>query len=228
VGVIQARLGSIRLPGKMLLDLGGLPLLEWVTRRTLLATSLDSLVLATTELEEDDALASVANNLGVSVHRGSSDDVVSRILAAAKLAQADAVVRICGDNPFVDPEEIGNLVRHFSSRRVKYAFNHMDMLGSGHSDGFGAEIIELDRLDELYERAKNPIEREHMTMLALENLQREEISFPLSNPMEDDPRLRFDVNSERELIYLRALVASGLSIFSSKQEVLRAARTGKT
>jgi spore coat polysaccharide biosynthesis protein SpsF len=211
----------------MLLELGGLPLLEWVTRRTLSAVSLDSVVLATTELEEDDALVSVANNLGVPVHRGSSDDVVGRILAAAKHAKADAVVRICGDNPFVDPEEIDNLVRHFFSRPVKYAFNHRDMLGSGHSDGFGAEIIKLERLDQLYDRAQNPIEREHMTMLALGNLQPEEISFPPSDPMEDDPCLSFDVNFEKELIYLRAIVASGVGIFSSKQEVLRAARTGK-
>ncbi|HET7475533.1 MAG TPA: glycosyltransferase family protein [Dermatophilaceae bacterium] len=104
--VIQARSGSTRLPGKVLQDLGGRPVLEWVIRAARSAGQLDAVVVATTTEAGDDAVAALAVGLGVPVVRGSEDDVLSRFLLAVRQHPCDAVVRLTADCPLLDPELI--------------------------------------------------------------------------------------------------------------------------
>jgi len=101
--VIQARTGSSRLPGKVLEDLGGRPVLEWVVRAARAASQVDTVVVATSTLPADDAVADLAASLGVEVVRGSEDDVLSRFVAALDAYPADAVVRLTADCPLLDP-----------------------------------------------------------------------------------------------------------------------------
>ena len=124
IAVIQARLGSQRLPEKMLADLGGHSLLEWVVTRVRRSTMLDEVIVATTEESRDDRLAAECERLGVNVIRGSTDDVLSRFAKAIEDDAADAVVRICADNPFIDPACIDQLVREYRKSGAEYAFNH--------------------------------------------------------------------------------------------------------
>ncbi|MEO1056164.1 MAG: NTP transferase domain-containing protein, partial [Actinomycetota bacterium] len=100
VAIVQARMGSRRLPGKSLADLGGIPVIEWVLRRLRTAASVDEIVLATSTLEEDDELAQVVASHGTSVVRGHPTDVLDRFVAAVdSVASADTVVRVTGDCP---------------------------------------------------------------------------------------------------------------------------------
>jgi spore coat polysaccharide biosynthesis protein SpsF len=101
--VIQARTGSARLPGKVLEDLGGRPVLEWVVRAAAAATTIDTVIVATSTLAGDDAVADLGDSLGVAVVRGSENDVLSRYVAALDAHPADAVVRLTADCPLLDP-----------------------------------------------------------------------------------------------------------------------------
>ena len=101
--VIQARTGSTRLPGKVLEDLGGRPVLEWVVRAARAATQIDTVIVATSTTAGDDVVAELAGSLGVPVVRGSEDDVLSRFVAALDAHPADALVRLTADCPLLDP-----------------------------------------------------------------------------------------------------------------------------
>ena len=104
--VIQARTGSTRLPGKVLEDLGGHPVLEWVVRAAQAATQIDTVIVATSTLSGDDVVADLADSLGVPVVRGSENDVLSRYVAALDAYPADAIVRLTADCPLLDPSLI--------------------------------------------------------------------------------------------------------------------------
>ncbi|GAA1255238.1 cytidylyltransferase domain-containing protein [Oryzihumus leptocrescens] len=110
VAVIQARAGSSRLPGKVLTDLAGRPVLEWVVRAARAAHSLDEVIVATSTESGDDAVADLARSLGVAVVRGSEDDVLSRFVDALEAHPADAVVRLTADCPLLDPALIDAVV----------------------------------------------------------------------------------------------------------------------
>lgn len=110
VAVIQARTGSTRLPGKVLLPLAGRPVLDWVVRAARAAHGLDEVVVATSEAPGDDAVASLAESLGVRVVRGSELDVLSRFVLAREVTSADAVVRLTADCPLLDPALISAVV----------------------------------------------------------------------------------------------------------------------
>ena len=106
IAIVQARMGSSRLPKKMMMDLAGEPLLHWVLSRVKKAKLLDSIILATSDGAIDDQLVELAQKLNVPVFRGSETDVLGRFLEAANVSKADHVIRVCGDNPLVAPEEI--------------------------------------------------------------------------------------------------------------------------
>lgn len=110
VAVVQARTGSTRLPGKVILPLGGRPVLGWVVRAAQAAAGVDQVVVATSTAVGDDAVAGLAEELGVAVVRGSEDDVLSRFVLAQEATEADAVVRLTADCPLLDPALIAQVV----------------------------------------------------------------------------------------------------------------------
>ncbi|ATG54404.1 spore coat protein [Brachybacterium ginsengisoli] len=110
VAVIQARTGSSRLPGKVLRPLGGRPVLGWVVRAAQEAEGVDDVVIATSTAAGDDAVAALGEELGVTVVRGSEDDVLSRFALALEETGADAVVRLTADCPLADPALISSVV----------------------------------------------------------------------------------------------------------------------
>ncbi|MFC4243504.1 cytidylyltransferase domain-containing protein [Gryllotalpicola reticulitermitis] len=110
VAVIQARMGSSRLPGKVLRSLGGRPVLGWMVRAARAAEGIDDVVIATSTAPGDDAIAELGAELGVHVVRGSEDDVLSRFVQARAETGADAIVRLTADCPLVDPTLISKIV----------------------------------------------------------------------------------------------------------------------
>ncbi len=110
VAVVQARTGSTRLPGKVLLPLAGRPVLDWVVRAARTATGVDQVVVATSTAAGDDAVAAAAARLGVDVVRGSELDVLDRFVQARAATHADAVVRLTADCPLLDPALITQVV----------------------------------------------------------------------------------------------------------------------
>ena len=221
VAIIQARMGSSRFPGKMLANLGGFPILEWVLRRVSKAQLVDAVVLATTTLSRDDALVMLAKKLGIEVFRGSEGDVLGRFADAALHYQADTVVRICADNPFIDPEEIDRLIIYYKDNPCDYACNHQDRLGSGYSDGFGAEILRFDLLRKIAIDANQELHREHATLYLWDHADQFRLHALPAPPGLSFPELRFDVDSLSDLKNLEALVGAGVNIEASAIDIVR-------
>jgi len=227
IAVIQARLGSQRLPEKMLANLGGHSLLEWVVTRVRRSTMLDEVIVATTEESRDDRLAAECERLGVSVIRGSTADVLSRFAKAVEEDAADAVVRICADNPFIDPACIDQLVREYRKSGAEYAFNHRPHGNCNYADGFGAEILSRGLLDKLQSSQLSSRHREHVTLAVVDGTipaRTHACSAPKGLAR---PDLRFDVDWSEDLDWLRTLVNSqGISLVSSANDIIRAASFG--
>ena len=157
--VIQARTGSSRLPGKVLLELpygSGITVLEQVIDRVKRAKSLQQVVVATTEKPEDDRIAEIARGAGVGVFRGSERDVLARYYGAAKEYGLDVVVRITSDCPCTDPEIIDRVVGLHLREGADYTATR------GFPRGFDVEVISLRALEEAHKNATEPFEREHV------------------------------------------------------------------
>lgn len=155
-------MGSTRLPGKVLADVAGLPLLDRIVGRVRAARSVHAVVIATTELAEDDLLVRHALASGVvSVHRGSDTDVLSRFAGAARLARADIVVRITADDPFKDPEIVDRAVDELrSDPGLDYCSN---TIRPTYPEGLDVEAFRSAALFRADAEARLPSEREHVT-----------------------------------------------------------------
>lgn len=162
VGVLQARMGSTRLPGKVLMQAAGRSLIRHMVDRVRRASRLDELWLATSEDPANDPLATEMAAAGIDVFRGSEDDVLSRFAAVAKKTGADWIVRLTGDCPLHDPAiidaVIGFAVDH--SDRFDYVCNS---LRPTYPDGLDVEIFTAAALSRAATGATTPLQREHVT-----------------------------------------------------------------
>lgn len=207
IGIIQARMGSKRFPNKMMAHLGGSPLIEWIIKRVKRSKELNKVVLATSVADENNTLVSVAERFGIELFRGNEKDVFSRFVGAVTRFDADLVVRICGDNPFVDPNEIDRLILFFKKYRPDYAFNHITKLGNGYADGFGAEILSGRTLKELDQYPLTASHREHVTSFIWDHRHAFEIK-PVPAPGGNVfSKLRFDIDRPSDLEALQDLAA---------------------
>lgn len=164
VAVVQARLGSARLRHKVLLDLGGRPVLDWVVGRARRATTLDQVVVATTTDRGDDPLVDHCRETGYPYVRGASDDVLDRIVTAAASERADVVVRLAGHRPFVDPFVVDVLVRTHLGERRDYTTNSLPPPHPlSYPVGLDVEVISMSALTEAWAARDGQRHREHVT-----------------------------------------------------------------
>lgn len=153
-------MGSSRLPGKVLADLGGRPVVQHVVSRAAAIDGVDDVVLAIPEGADDDPLDAAARGLDVRVLRGDATDVLSRYYAAAQLTNADAIVRVTADCPLLDPEISGRVVARFHAGGADYVSNiHPPTF----PDGYDTEVISRAALETAWREASDPYEREHVT-----------------------------------------------------------------
>lgn len=159
--IIQARLGSTRLPGKVMLPLAGEAALTRVYQRVARAPSLTAIVIATTTNPADDILADFCAAQGWSCFRGSETDVLDRYYQAAKIHQADVVIRITSDCPLIDPAIIERVIAESSALDADYA--SVDLPPLTFPTGMDAEFICMDALERAWRDCDNPNWREHVT-----------------------------------------------------------------
>jgi spore coat polysaccharide biosynthesis protein SpsF len=162
VGILQARMGSSRLPGKVLMQAAGMPLIWHMVNRVRRASRLDELWLATSVDPANDPLADEMDSAGIPVFRGSEDDVLSRFSAVAEKTGADWIVRLTGDCPLHDPEIIDAV--------TSYAVAHADCfdyvsncLQPTYPDGLDVEVFTQDALSRAAREATTSLQREHVT-----------------------------------------------------------------
>lgn len=162
VASIEARMGSTRLPGKMMMMLGGSPAIAHLIGRMQQCKYLDGLIIATTENPADDAIAEWAAQNNVDCFRGSEDDVLARVLAAQESMNADVVVELCGDTPFLDPQVVNLAVSAFHASGCDFLTTARDRMLP---DGQDVEIFTIQSLRDIDVRCSDAQAREHVSAL---------------------------------------------------------------
>jgi spore coat polysaccharide biosynthesis protein SpsF len=206
ITIVQARMGSHRLPGKSMMPVWReMSLLELVLRRITRAELPAMTILATSTDRRDDVLVPVAEACGVTVFRGSEADVLGRYAAALARYPADAVVRAAADNPLLDPERIDDLISFFWKARppCDYASN----LGpaTGHPDGVGVEMVSAETLRRLDREATDPSHREHVVTYLHGNPAYRSCLLE-ARPEFRRPHYRLDIDFPEDMHFIRELV----------------------
>jgi spore coat polysaccharide biosynthesis protein SpsF len=201
VAIIQARMGSTRLPGKVMMKLDGCrSLLGYLTTRLQSAASLDEIVVATTPHSRDDIVVREAESHGLSCYRGSESDVLKRYLDAATVSKAEIIVRVTADNPFSDPLSIDRVVNRINEG-YDYAIEQNLPVGTT------GEAITFQALDFIDTAATTDRWREHVTLYAKENPHMLRCSFQDAPPAWSRPDLSYTIDTLDEYLKLKDLCA---------------------
>ncbi|WP_028953320.1 aminotransferase class III-fold pyridoxal phosphate-dependent enzyme [Synechococcus sp. CC9616] len=197
--VIQARYNSTRLPGKVMMKVGKISLLELLISRLKRSEETHEIILATTKKTSDDELCKLAVQNGIKCYRGEEIDVLSRFYHAAKLYVGDIIVRITGDCPLADPNLIDDAIRTFRNKKVDYISNCNPPT---YPDGLDIEVFSMEVLQSAYEKANSNEEREHVTpwMKNTDQVKRHCIK-----NAEDYSYLRWTVDEKEDIDLLRRI-----------------------
>jgi spore coat polysaccharide biosynthesis protein SpsF len=202
VVIVQARMGSTRLPGKVLMDLAGRPLLARVIERLRAARRIDEIVVATTDAPTDQAVAELAAREGVRCVQGPQDDVLTRYQQAAQQVHADVVVRVCGDCPLIDPEIVDRVITAFERGVGEYVYA-ANVEPRTFPLGLDVEVFSSQTLERLGKLAVSARAREHVTLLARE--QAELFTHVTVEDLGDNSDLRWTVDVPEDLQMMRRL-----------------------
>lgn len=164
IAIVQARMGSTRLPGKVLLNIQDKSILEHDILRIKQSKEIDEIVIATTTNDKDDKIVDEANRLGVKSFRGSEDDVLSRYYLAAKENNGDIIVRITSDCPLIDPNIIDDIIKFYKESDYDLVTNAgADLSKRTFPRGLDTEVFSFRVLKEAYNLAKKKYQKEHVT-----------------------------------------------------------------
>lgn len=199
LALVQARLSSTRLPGKVLLPLAGGPLLLRQIERVARAHRLDQIVVATSQDATDDPLVEVLGRAGIAVHRGPLADVLTRFVGALETWPADHVVRLTGDCPLIDAEVIDATVDLHLAQNADYTHNRYDP--SGYPKGQDVEVISAAALRRTAREDHTPEAREHVTW-AVRNAP-DRYSVARLDPPVDEGQVRWTVDTADDYEFVR-------------------------
>ena len=164
--IIQARMGSTRLPGKVLLDLAGKTVLERVVQRVSSARQVDVTAVATTSHTNDDGIETLCSRIHIPVYRGSEEDVLDRYYQTALTLHPRHIVRITADCPLVDPDIIDEVITVHREKNADYTSN---VITKRYPDGLDVEVFTFSALQKAWKEAQLPSEREHVTPFIWKN-----------------------------------------------------------
>ncbi|MBI3287913.1 MAG: glycosyltransferase family protein [Elusimicrobia bacterium] len=202
VGVLCARAASTRLPGKVLKDLCGAPMLERIIERVRAASGLDALVVATTTRPDCDPIEALARRLGCAVFRGSEEDVLGRVRQAGRAAGADAVVELNGDCPFLDPEVIDRIAGAYRSGDYDVVSNGIERT---YPMGLYVKAIRQASLDQAVRDTDDPYYHEHVGLYFYAHPEKFRITNILAPRDCYDPLLRLTVDTPEDFELTRRL-----------------------
>ena len=207
VAVVQARMASSRLPGKVLLPIEKKPMLWHVINRLKHSQYLDDIIIATSKGYKDDPIVLFSQNNSISYYRGKEDDVLDRYYQAVKDKNADYIVRITGDCPLIDPIIVDNTISHILNGNYDYV-NILKTLNDGtrkttYPDGLDVEVFTFESLEKAWNNANEKSEREHVTSYIWNNPDLFNLSY-IENE-KDDSTLRLTVDYPEDLIFVRKI-----------------------
>ena len=197
VAIVQARIGSTRLPGKVMKKIVGKPMIEILLSRLSKSKELDEIVVTTSKSSENDKLQLNIESLGYRCTRGSEKNVLSRYKDTAKSVGADIIVRITGDCPLVDPAIVDKCVRNFKKSDVDYFSNTYPRT---YPDGLDVAVISYSALERADAEAKSDFDREHVTSYIINSNNFTKLSFKHSKDLSD---LRWTVDNHQDLTVVK-------------------------
>lgn len=202
VAIIQARMGSTRLPGKVLMSMCGKPLLWHVIDRLGHSKLINKIVIATSTNKNDDIIEDFCRTHRIDFHRGSENDVLDRYYQAAKFYKADPVVRITADCPLIDPRETGRVIAAYLEK-IDVLDGASNVIDRSYPRGLDTELVSFSTLKRIHEEAKADYQREHVTNYMYEHKEVFKI-YSVKNS-KNLGHLRWTVDEEQDLIFVRAV-----------------------
>lgn len=209
--IVQARMGSTRLPGKVLRKLGSKTLLEHLMIRLSRCKSTRNVVIATTTNPVDGAISAMAERMGFAVFFGSEEDALDRYYQAAKGASLDVVVRVTADCPLLDPRIVDQMVEEFIERKVDFLSNS-EPIPSTWPDGMDVSVFTFSALEKAWREARLPSNREHVTFYFWQSGNFRAAKSDLEQDWSD---FRFTVDYQEDLDFLEQLSAVALRLYGS-------------
>jgi spore coat polysaccharide biosynthesis protein SpsF len=193
--VIQARMNSTRLSGKIMRPIKGRAMLVYLLERLRYVGKAWGIIVATTYYEDSDVICNLCQKLDVLYVRGSEGDVLSRYIKAVERFSLDAVVRLTSDNPLVDPGLVDMMIREFERKSPPYDYLQ-NIYDSGYPLGYCVEVIRSEALKKAFAEAEHPYEHEHVTPYLMEKKEKFRAgTFKRKNPA---PPLRLTVDTEQD------------------------------
>lgn len=203
VAVVEARMTSSRLPGKVLLHAAGQPMLAHLLDRLRAAPSIDDIVVATTQNDSDDAIVAVAEDHGVRIHRGSEHDVLGRVAEAIEGSGADVGVHITGDCPIIDPDLVEQTIRVFMANAVAAASN---CFVASYPDGMNTTVLRAEAIREAANAAVEDDEREHTLLYVMRHEERYSRIALVAPPSLHWPELGLTLDEYADYLLLKELI----------------------
>ena len=197
VAIIQARTGSTRLQGKVLKPILGEPMLARMLERVKRAGKVDAVVVATTDKSEDDAIVKLAQESDVEVFRGDEQDVLDRFYKAARVADAEIVVRLTGDCPLQDPAVINEVVAHFLANELDYTHTP-----TNYPEGLDTEVFTFAALERSQREATLPSEREHVTLYIRNHPELFRVDEPWKSGTDDYSAMHWSVDTQEDFDFV--------------------------
>lgn len=196
VATIEARMGSSRLPGKVLLPLGGKTVLEILIDRVARARYIDQIVVATTINVADEAISKLCEKLNVACFRGSEEDVLDRVLNAAYAQQADLICELMGDSPLIDPLLIDNAITSHLSGNYDYTSNFL--FENTFPLGFAVQVFPTTVLAKVAELTQDPVDRSHVSCFIYHNPRLFKLQGVKANIDTFAPDIRFALDTQED------------------------------
>ena len=193
--IIQARMGSTRLPGKVLMKIEDIPILEHIIDRLKVVNGISNVIVATSVEKEDDNIYEFCKDIGISCVRGSESNVLDRFGLAAKEYPADIYIRATADNPMIDIKLIEDMLLFFMKKNLTYTCYKNYPIGSG------VEIFSNTALFETIEKANKPFELEHVTPYMYQTMNDRKVEYYVSD--NDDSKIRMTVDTENDLHFAK-------------------------
>jgi len=203
--IVQARMGSTRLPGKVLREVLGKPLLEYQLERLARVRSSDMVVVATTDKEQDKPIVDLCRRLGVLFFRGPEEDVLARYYLAAREFGAEIVARITADCPIIDPAVVDQVFRFYLDHAGEYDYVS-NARRRTYPRGMDTEVFSFHALEEAYREARREAEREHVTIFIYEHPER--YSLGGVEYHQDYSRYRWTVDTEEDFQLIEKIITA--------------------
>ena len=191
VATVEARMGSTRLPGKTLKPILGRPMLELLVER-LQRSKVDDVIIATTVAEADQVICDLAPQWGVKAFAGSEEDVLDRVLSAARAHDADLIVEMTGDCPLLDPDLVDRCIDYFLANDFDYVSN---VVQRTYPRGLDTQVFPVAVLDEVSRKTNDPADRENVSLYIYEHPDEYRLGHVLAPPELTDTSLRWCVDT---------------------------------